>query len=135
MRPNSKQDWRAAMSNLEELKKDMDQKRKTAYGAYAAAAAAAAVTAADAAAYADAAYAVARRRYEAAADADAAYAVARRRYEAALEQAPATSSDERIKELERDKSELLAALKYHQEQTRPIEGTTNLLAALEKNDE
>ena len=69
-------------SSLEELKQDMEDKRKTA-AAYADAAAAAAAAAYEAAAYA-AAY-----------DADAydVYEAAKKKYEKALEQAPVASSD------------------------------------------
>jgi len=57
------------MTDLEELKQDMDQKRKTADAA-------------------DAAYEDAYAAYE-----DAAYVAAKKKYEAALEQASATSSE------------------------------------------
>jgi len=72
------------MSNLEELKKDMEQKRKTANAAYDAYAAYAAYNDYDSAAYA--AYAAYNDAY---AVAYVAYAVAYEKYEAA----PATSSD------------------------------------------
>jgi len=79
-------------SSLEELKQDMEDKRKTAAAyADAAAAAAAAAAAYEAAASAAAAYTA----YAAAYDADAydVYEAAKKKYEKALEQAPVASSD------------------------------------------
>jgi hypothetical protein len=82
-------------SSLEELKQDMEDKRKTA-AAYADAAVAAAAAAAAAAAYeAAASAAAAYTAYAAAYDADAydVYEAAKKKYEKALEQAPVASSD------------------------------------------
>jgi hypothetical protein len=80
-------------SSLEELKQDMEDKRKTAaaYADAAVAAAAAAAAAYEAAASAAAAYTA----YAAAYDADAydVYEAAKKKYEKALEQAPVASSD------------------------------------------
>jgi len=79
-------------SSLEELKQDMEDKRKTAAAyADAAVAAAAAAAAYEAAASAAAAYTA----YAAAYDADAydVYEAAKKKYEKALEQAPVASSD------------------------------------------
>jgi len=81
-------------SSLEELKQDMEDKRKTA-AAYADAAVAAAAAAAAAAYEAAASAAAAYTAYAAAYDADAydVYEAAKKKYEKALEQAPVASSD------------------------------------------
>jgi len=78
-------------SSLEELKQDMEDKRKTAAAYADAAVAAAAAAAYEAAASAAAAYTA----YAAAYDADAydVYEAAKKKYEKALEQAPVASSD------------------------------------------
>ena len=127
-------------SSLEELKQDMEDKRKTAaaYADAAVAAAAAAAAAYEAAASAAAAYTA----YAAAYDADAydVYEAAKKKYEKALEQAPATSSDDNNAELIRDIETCLCdGLSIHGTKGMLLQGQRKLLvrarAALEKDNE
>jgi len=103
--------------SLEELKQDMEQKRKTAY------------------AYAYVVYDDAVAPYADGVAAADAYAAAKKKYEKALEQAPATSSDEVQKQRDSLFRMMEKAMEHINDTELLVSWDKWKKAALEKNDE